>query len=168
MRSRWLWTLLSVALIVPALPAQEKSDKGGPGTKPDSNAVEVRFADDSTVKMTLQTATIEVVTRYGKLTVPVSELRRIDFGLRVPEETTRRIDAAVALLGSKDFKQRESAVAELVGLRELAYPAVQKASRSTDLEVSRRAKEVLKSIAEVVPEERLHLPRYDTVVTLDF
>ena len=168
MRSRCCWAILGAALAVSAVRAQEKSDKGAGSAQPDANAVEVRFADDSTVKMTLQSASIEVVTRYGKLTVPVGEIRRIDFGLRIPEETAKRIDAAVAKLGSTDFKQREAAVAELVGLRELAYPTVQKSAGSTDLEVARRAKEVLKTIAETVPEEKLHPPKHDTVVTLDF
>src|SRR5262245_28057466 len=147
MRSRCYWALLGAALVVSAH-GQQKNDKAAPGTRPDANAVEIRFADDSTVKMSLQTASIEVATRYGKLTIPVAEIRRIDFGLRIPEETAKRIDAAVAQLGSKDFKQREAAAAELVSLRDLAYPAVQKVARSTDLEVARRAREVLKSIAE--------------------
>lgn len=167
MRTR-CWACLSTVLAVSAVCAQEKNDKGAPSDRTDANAVEVRFADDSTVKMALQNASIGVVTRYGKLTVPVGEIRRIEFGLRIPEETAKRIEAAVALLGSKDFKQRETAGAELVGLRELAYPAVQKAAGSTDLEVARRAREVLKTITETVPQERLHPPRHDTVVTLDF
>jgi hypothetical protein len=134
----------------------------------DANAVEVRFADDSTVKMVLQHAEIEVVTRYGKLTVPVGEMRRIEFGLRIPEETTRRIEAAVARLGSAEFKQRDAASAELLGMRELAYPALQQAARSSDPEVARRAKDALKSLADTVPIERVQLPRHDTVVTADF
>ncbi len=168
MWSRCCWVLLSVPLALSAVHGQEKTDKPVPSARTEGNAVEVRFADDSTVKMTLQTGSIEVVTRYGKLTVPVGEIRRIDFGLRIPEETARRIDAAITQLGSKDFKQREAAGAELAALRELAHVAVQKATRSTDIEVARRAKDILKTITETVPEEKLHLPRHDTVVTLDF
>jgi hypothetical protein len=160
--------LLSAALVLATSHAQEKSNKGGPSPLPDARAIEVRFADDSTVKMSLQTTSVDVATRYGKLTIPIAEIRRIDFGLRIPDETVKRIDAGISQLGSKDFKQRESAAAELVGLRELAYPAVQKAAHSTDLEIARRAKEILKTISETVPEEKLHPPRYDTIVSLDF
>lgn len=168
MRSCCYWALLSVPLVLSTARGQPKSDKIGPSAGPDANAVEIRFADDSAVKMSLQTGLIDVATRYGKLTIPVGEIRRIDFGLRIPEETVKRIDTAVAQLGSKDFKQREAAAVELVGLRELAYPAVQKVARSTDLEVARRARDILKTITETVPQEKLHPPRHDTIVTLDF
>jgi hypothetical protein len=171
MRTRCCWAILSAALVVTPFSAQEKNEKNEqttPSARQETNAIEVRFADESTVKMNLQTASIDVVTRYGKLTIPANEIRRIDFGLRIPEETLKRIDTAITQLGGKDFKQREAACAELTALRELAYPAVQKASRSNDPEVAKRAKEILKAITEAVPEEKLHPARHDTVVTLDF
>jgi hypothetical protein len=130
--------------------------------------VEVRFADDSTVKAALLEKSIDVTTRYGKLTVPVDEIRSIELGLRISEDTAKRIEAAVAGLGSQDFAKREAASAELLELRELAYPALQQAARSTDAEVARRAREVIKTLAETVAAERLHVPRHDTVVALDF
>jgi hypothetical protein len=168
MRSHSLWVVLSAAFIVVGAPGQDKGAKDGPGPRPDANAVEVRFADDSIVKMVLQHSAIEVATRYGKLTVPVGEIRRIDFGRRVPEDLAKRIDAAIARLGSPEFQQRDAASAELLGLRELAYPALQRAAHSADLEVARRARDALKTLAETVPAERLHVPRHDTIVTLDF
>jgi hypothetical protein len=168
MRFCYPWVLLGAALAVAGAPGQDKDEKSGPGPRPDANVVEIRFADDSTVKMVLQHSSIEVATRYGKLTVPVGEMRRIEFGLRIPEETAKRIDAAIARLGSQDFKQRETAGAELLELRELAYPALLQASRSTDAEVARRAKEALKTLTETVPAEKLHLPQHDTVVAKEF
>jgi hypothetical protein len=168
MRFPRYWALLNVALALAVVKGQEKNDKAAPSAKPEDHAVEFRFADDSTVKMALQNTRIEVVTRYGKLTVPVAEIRRIDFGLRIPEETGKRIEAAIAQLAVKEFKQREAAAAELIKLRELAYHAVQKATQSTDLEVARRAKEIVKTLVDTVPQDKLHLPRHDTVVTLDF
>jgi hypothetical protein len=168
MRSRYHGVLLGVAFAAGAALGQEKSDKNGAGSKPDANSVEVRFADDSTVKMALQHASVEVATRYGKLTVPISEIRRIEFGLRIPEESAKRIEAAIVRLGSADFKQREAASTDLLGLRELAYPALQHATRSTDLEVSRRAKDIIKTLVDTMPAERLHIPRHDTVIAIDF
>ena len=160
--------LVGLILTTAGAIGQEKSDKNSPVTKVDPNSIEVRFADESLVKMVLLHSSIEVVTRYGKLTVPASDIRRIEFGLRVPEETTKRIELAVNRLGSADFKQREAACAELLSLRELAFPALQQCVRSTDLEVARRAKDTLKTLVETVPAEKLHLPRYDTVVALEF
>jgi hypothetical protein len=172
MRSRYRWALLAAAFVVGVTVGQEKDKekdaKGAPGARPNAYPVEVRFADDSTVKAALQDKTITVTTRYGKLTVPVDEVRNIELGLRIPEDTAKRIDAAVARLGSADYAEREAAGAELLELRELAYPALQKAARSDDAEVSRRAKDIIKTLADTVPPEKLHLPQHDTVVALDF
>jgi len=88
--------------------------------------------------------------------------------MRVPAETAKRIELAISQLGSADFKQREAATSELVGLREHSYSALQQAAKSGNAEVNRRAKEALKAIAETVPAERLHVPQYDTVVAADF
>jgi hypothetical protein len=168
MLSCYPWALLGMALVVASAFGQEKGEKNAPSSKPDPNTIEVRFADDSMVKMVLQHNSIEVATRYGKLTVPVGEIRRIEFGLRVPEETVKRIDAAIARLASQDFKQRDAASAELLALRELSYPALQQAAKSSDLEVARRAKDAIKLLTDTVSADKLHLPRYDTVVALDF
>lgn len=160
--------LLAAVSLVSAAPPQEKGDRPPAGPEAEANVVEARFADGSLMKLTLLHESIEVATRYGKLNVPVGDIRRIEFGLRVPEATARRIDAAIARLSSEDFKQREAATKELVTLRELAYPAVLKASRTPDLEAARRAKDVLKAMAEKVPAERLRLKPHDTIVTADF
>lgn len=158
--------LAVLCTIVGAVAGQEKSAKSEP--RPDANTIEVRFADDSVVKMVLQQNTIEVATRFGKLSVPVQDLRRIELGMRIPAATAKRIEAAVAALGNADFKKRDAGVAELIGLREVAYPALLRAARSNDPEVSRRAEEAIKVVAEKVPAEKLHMPLHDTVVTTDF
>src|SRR5262249_15946991 len=72
-----------------------------------------------------------------------------------------------ARLGSEDPKQRDSATKELLGLGEAAYPAVQRAARSPDAEVSRRVRDLLKALAEKAPE-LVTRKGYDTVVTPDF
>ena len=167
MLARFRWALFAVlCLMMGVVSGQDKNPKSEP--RPDPNTIEVRFADDSVVKMVLQHSTIEVATRYGKLSVPVQDMRRIEFGLRIPEATAKRIEAAVAALGNSDFKKRDAANAELLSLRELAYPSLLRAARSRDPEVTRRAEEAIKAIAEKVPAEKLHLPLHDTVVTTDF
>jgi hypothetical protein len=161
-------TLLALACTVVGICfGQDKPAKTEPA-RPDVNTIEVRFADDSLVKMTLQNSTIEVATRYGKLVVPVEEMRRIELGLRIPEATAKRIETAIAALGNANFQKREAAGAELVSLRELAYPALQRAARSKDPEVTRRAEQAIKSLAEKIPADKLHLPQHDTVVTSEF
>jgi len=163
-----LFFAVALTLFAGGVVAQEKSDKKRAAANHDANAIEVHFADDSTVKMTLQHDAIEIATRYGKLTVPVTEIRRIDLGIRIPDETAKRIETAIARLGGSDFKQREAASRELLELRELSYSSLQQAARSGDAEVSRRAKELVKTLVDTLPAEKLHLPRHDTVTALDF
>jgi hypothetical protein len=169
MRFPYHWLLASVALSLPAgVVAQEKETKAPASPKPSPYAVEVRFADDSVIKAALQDKNIVVVTRYGKLTVAVDEIRSIELGMRVPEESLKRVDAAIGMLGNSDFAKRETASAELLELREAAFPALQQAARSDDPEVSRRAKEVIKTLTDTLSADKLHPPRFDTIVTLDF
>lgn len=75
------FSLMSVLFVVGSVSAQEK-----PSANPTGGTIEVRFADDSNVKMTLETTSIDVVTRYGRLTVPTSDIRRIEFGTRPSAE----------------------------------------------------------------------------------
>src|ERR1700722_14884467 len=133
MLARFRWALLAGLCMAFGLSAgQEKDAKTTP--RPDANTVEVRFADDSVVKMILQNGSIDVATRFGKLSVPAQDMRRIELGMRIPEATAKRIEAALANLGNADFKKRDAAVVELIGLRELAYPALLRAARSSDAE----------------------------------
>jgi hypothetical protein len=149
---------------------QDKKDKNGKVIKEETDpaAVEVRFADGSVVKMVLLTEKIEVGTRFGKLKVAANEIRRIEFGLRIPEGTLKRVDAAIGDLGSPEFPKREAAGKELIALKEAAYPALQIAAKSGDAEVARRAQDVLKTMTERTPVERLRLKKHDTVITTEF
>src|SRR5262249_13573003 len=133
-----------------------------------ANQAEVRFGDGSLVRMTILQEHLEVQTKYGKLKVPVKDIRRIEFGLHLPEGVGPQIQAAIQLMGSNVYKQREGAVRDLVDLGHLAYPAVQKAAASADLEVAQRAASVLKQINLKVAPESLRLASDDTIQTVEF
>ena len=90
---------------------------------PKSNDVEVRMGDGSSVRMAIVQDSLSVVTKYGKLTVAMNDITRIEFGLRMPEGTGVKVDQAIRQLGSEDFKKREAASAELVSLGVYAYRA---------------------------------------------
>jgi hypothetical protein len=151
-----IWTGLSAA----------QTQTGKEADKP--SEAEVRFADGSVVRMTILQASLEVTTRYGKLTIPVQEIRRIDLGLHMPEAARQRIEAAVKLLGSSAYKDRDQAVRQLVGQGVLALPALQQAARSSDVEVARRAEAALEQIRAKAPEEALHLRADDVIETAEF
>jgi hypothetical protein len=130
--------------------------------------VEVQFSDGSIVKLALLETKIDVTTRYGKLSVPMSEIRRIEMGLRYPDGALPKIQSAIAQLGDPDFKKREAASTELVAFRELAYPIVRRAVQTGNAEAQKRAKAVLEEIRKRLPEEKLAVKDLDTITTADF
>jgi LCCL domain len=161
--------VLAACLAAAPLSADDEKPAAKPPGKagPDPAAVEVRFTDSSTMKMSLREERIEVVTRYGKLLVPVADIRRIDFATRIPDDVVQKIEAAVANLGSPQYKLREAAQADLLALREKAYPALVRATKHKDPEVIRRAEDLLNQIRQAVPEDQLESREFDVVQTDD-
>ena len=76
---------------------------------PPAGAVEIRLVDDSVLKLMLRDERLELETSYGKLVVPVADIVRIDFGLRIPADDRKKIDLAIGKLGSANFQQRQAA-----------------------------------------------------------
>src|SRR5581483_5619503 len=91
--------------------------KNGPAA---TATVEVRLEDDSILKLVLKDDRIDMMTRYGRLTLPVSEIEKIDFGHRVAHDVAASVSTHIAALGSKDFQSRETATQALLKLREKA------------------------------------------------
>jgi hypothetical protein len=165
---------VAALLAVVSLSAAEGNRSGegnatGKSNKPprDPGAVEVRFIDNSSLKLTLRDERIEVATKYGKLYVPIADIQKIDFGVRIPDDMSKRIDSLVASLGSPHFRVREAASADLLALKERAYPALVQASKNMDMEIAHRAEELVKKLREIVPEDRLAVREHDVVHTED-
>jgi hypothetical protein len=166
--------LLAAPLVVPFLlldrgqgkSAAELSLSKTPEDVPPAD-FEVRFTDDSVLKLSLRDKGIRLTTRYGKVVVPAKDIRYIDFATRIPDRTARRLVAAVAKLGSPKFAGRQAGSAELLELREKAYTALLKAARHKDLEVARRADALLKQLREQVPADQLIFRKDDVIHTVD-
>jgi hypothetical protein len=148
--------------LAPAVPAQDEPKKT---SRPNETTIDVRLTDDSTVKLTLLDGQIEFLTPHGKLTIPVAEIRKVELGMRIPDDVAAQIQAAVADLGSSQFRKREEAMALLLRHREKSYPALKQAAKSSDAEVSKRAEELMDKLEKVVPEGRLELPEHDVIYT---
>lgn len=129
---------------------------------------EARFADDSSVRLTVLEPSLTVTTKYGKLTIPVADIKRVELGFRYPDGVEAKVEAAAADLGSPGFRAREEAEKALVGYGEFAVPAVRRALKSTDPEVARRAEAVLKRLKDKVPEEKLEPQDQDVVEAAEF
>src|SRR5262245_13716660 len=140
---------------------------GKKGAECPDNA-EVRFADGSVVRMQLAQSSVEITTRYGRLTVPVEDIRKIEFGFRYPEGVKARIDSAVGKLSMSDAKDREAAVQELLAFRELAYPAIKRLASGTNAELATRANEVIRKLEDRVGAEKLRVQDLDTIHATEF
>ncbi len=127
----------------------------------------VTYIDDSSMKLKLLDAKLEMTTKYGVIQVPVADVRRIEFATRVPVEVTEKVLHALAKLNHSDFKTREAATEELKELRERAYPLVLKAIKSDDPEVGRRADEIATFIRAKTPTANLETREFDVVQTDD-
>ncbi len=148
------------------LRAQEKSTVEK--NKVDPRTMNVAFTDGSHLKVLLADETIELQTPHGKLTFPITDIVRIEFAYRVPDDVSLSIDKLITDLGSTDFKVREHAMAGLLEKREKCYAALVRASRQqTDIEMRQRIEHLIERLRQELPEERLNVRTHDIVYTAD-
>ena len=129
---------------------------------------EVRFHDGSVVRMTLLEPSLDVKTKYGKLTIPLQDIRRIELGLHIPVDVHQQITSSIKRLSSQVYKERDGAGKDLVLAGHFALPSLQKASRSGDQEVAYRATGLVKQISERVQSDLLKLRDEDVIHTAEF
>jgi hypothetical protein len=154
----WM-TLLAVAGHFPdGLPRAEKS-------QPSTALYELSLTDGRKVNLHLLTDRIAIATRYGKLQVPVGDIRRIELAWRYPDGARKRIEAAVAQLGNDDFKIREAAGQELLHFKALAYPALKGALHCADPEIRHRATDLVKHLEATFSAEQLRMCDDDVIIT---
>src|SRR5262249_28535675 len=125
--------------------------------KADPLTFELRTLDDTVMKVVLQDPSISIVTKYGKLTVPASEVRRLEFGFRYPEGMEEKVTRGIADLGSPEFRTREDAEQTLADIGHFAIPALRRAAKGEDPEVVRRARAVLKLLEGKLGEGKTEL-----------
>ena len=169
-----IWTVpvaaVAVLTAITFAPARVVAS-GGPKDPPKPTAsatdVEVKYIDDSTMKLKILDDRLELWTKHGTIHVAVADVRKIDFGSRTPPEVAEKVALAISNLGHPDYAARERASAELRGYRERAYPALLKATKHADPEVGRRADEGVKYLYGKVPAGLLEPREFDIVQTED-
>ena len=158
-----------------AQPPKSKADpKDDPKVAPkadgkaDGGVFELRTLDDTVMKVTLLDPSLSLVTKYGKLTIPATEVRRLEFGFRYPDGVEEKINKAIGELGSPDFKTREDAEQVLASIGHFAIPALRRAVKGEDPEAVRRAQAVLRLLESKLGEGKTELRDYDVVETTEF
>jgi hypothetical protein len=164
MRRQLLVAIVLFGSLLAALPAQDtKKDAPKRGTE-----VDIHFLNGSTVRLQIQSEKLEIETPYGKLAVPMKDVRAIEFGSHLPEGHAEKISVAVKKLGSGDFREREKAAATLVELGPFSYSAAVEATRAKEPEVATRAKEVVQKLLAKHPKKDLKIVVEDRVITPTF
>lgn len=163
------WAFLGLFLLTGLGRAADGDKKDTPKTDlAKSNEMLVQFHDGTLVRILTLQENLEIATKYGKLMVPTTDVRRIDFGLHMSEETAKKVEEGIRDLESNDFPTREDAGKRLVTLGRYAYPALIRASKGMNLETTRRVQELLKAIREKYPAYQLKIRTEDMVHTSDF
>jgi hypothetical protein len=162
------FALFAALVIAPTHRTAASPTPTSPGEgAPAGTDVEVRYIDESTMKLKLLDERLELVTKYGVLQIPVADVRRVELASRVPPEVAEKVSSAIGRLGHPDFAVRERASAELKGYRERAYPALVKAIKHADPEVGRRAEDAVRFLQVKVPTAQLEPREYDVLHTED-
>ncbi|HKB40200.1 MAG TPA: hypothetical protein VKD72_27460 [Gemmataceae bacterium] len=125
------------------------------------------FRDGSVLRSVGLSGRVELTTRYGKLSVPLADVKRIEFGFRIPEADARKIEQAITLLRSNKDEDRTEARGQLVSLGAKAAPALRIAARDKDDAFACRAGAILEAIQKAVPADQLQGRMHDVVVTSD-
>ena len=63
------------------------------------------LCDGSIIRGVTPPEAVEVVTKYGTLSIPFKDVRRIEFGFRLSEQDAREVGEAIARLGSGRFRE---------------------------------------------------------------
>ena len=129
---------------------------------------DVGFLDGSNVKVVVLEPAVAVTTKYGKLTVPLADLRRVELGFRYPEGVEAKLAAAIERLAAPAYLDREEASKEVRELKQYAGPALKRAAADDDAERRTRATALLLVVRREVPAERVDAKDFDTVETADF
>lgn len=127
----------------------------------------VRFQNGSVLQQATLVDAIEIETKLGKITVPATEVHRIDFGFRVSQDDAKKIADAMRDLKSEKHASREIATKTLLGLDRLAYPTLMEHRKGEDLETTRRIEGLIRDIQAKFPGGSLQTRRTDIVRTSD-
>src|SRR5262245_43675554 len=138
-----------------------------PKTPPPQAGVLLRFHNGSVVQPANLLDALEVETKLGKISIPAGEVRRIDFGFRLSEEETKKLEDAIRDLGSPKHQARDAASKTLMKMGRLAYPALLELRKNADLEITKRVEAILKDIRARVPADKLKTRKTDLVRTSD-
>jgi len=124
-----------------------------PPAKPVIGTWEVRYTDDSTMKLTLLEESLTFVTPHGALQIPVRDIKKIELGTRLADADRRAVDAAIADLSGTDNAKREAAKALLAEIGPKALPALTRATRRLTGDARAQFSQVVEALTAGLPDQ---------------
>src|SRR5258708_4294183 len=121
-----IWLVLMLVTAPAAYPTGGDTDK--------DIKVIVRLHNCSVLQPAVLLDAIEVDSKIGKLAIPGRELRRIDFGIRLSGDETKKVDQAIKDLNSDNAATRATATKTLTTMGRLAYPALLEQKKTAETE----------------------------------
>lgn len=119
-----------IGLVLAADPPTKPDDK----EKPPEIGWEVRTPDGRQQKVTPVDTELTIETKFGTAKVPMKEVKKIEFGLRLSDEQQKRLTDALADVVGSTGRTRELGKETLTELGLTAYPAVQRAMKTAPKE----------------------------------
>jgi len=154
----------------PADPVNEKPAVDKPAGDPDT--ITLVLLDGSVIAGKLSLKDLEVETQFGKLTVPVVNLRSFTPGIGSHPELSSSLQTYIKNLGSPIFNDREAAQKAIVKIGPTSRYELQKFVDDTDTERRTRVKAILEEFDTAADDE--DAPKTpavnlrDTIETSDF
>lgn len=138
--------------------------------------IRLHLLDGSIITGDLSVSEITVDTAFGKLVVPVANIRSFAPGLDSYPKQIAELETLVNNLGSDDYKTREQSHKDLSAMGVKIQKELDRFANSENAEIKRHVGEILKEIEEQAeeaaddeetPAEQPWI-RLDTIVTSDF
>lgn len=137
--------------------------------------VEVRLQDGSLFRGEIDALeTVVIKTLYGTLTVPISDMLRIDRGERVSEKDTKDIAETLKDLDNEEFAKRSAAQYKLETMPAAAAETLKAARGTASPEAKNRIDTILKKLAakaqnkRIQTEDSVRTVRFEATGTLQF
>lgn len=125
------------------------------------------LVDGSSLRVAAIDDVLELATPHGTLRIPMRDVKRIEFMLRVPESIANKIELSAAELSHPEYRRRQAATNALLEHGERAIPTLQAKMKSADAEAAKRAEQILERLKSTLPAERLTTRTNDVVYTND-
>jgi hypothetical protein len=135
--------------------------------EPKPTALECHLRDGSVLQLEPSEAKFVIVTKYGTLTVPLSDIVKLEPALPRSAEVERDIQQWMTDLGSPQFAAREKAQAQLIDHADVAYPQLKAGLKAESAEVAKRCETILRMVQRTVNDDTYRDQSVDIITTKD-